>query len=65
MRKAMLARIRNEGMSEDDVAKMMAVFDSQGSKNIFGGIWSEYTVFIIAKLCSNDIYLCSNQWLKT
>ena len=46
MRKAMLARIRSEGMSEDDVTKMMAVFDSQGSKNICDGIWSGHTVFI-------------------
>ena len=39
MRKAMLAKIRSEGMSEDDVAKMMAVFDKQGSKNVSGGVW--------------------------
>ena len=29
-RKALLAKIRNEGMSEDDVAKLMSVFDNQG-----------------------------------
>ena len=29
-RKALLAKIRSEGMSEDDVAKLMSVFDNQG-----------------------------------
>merc|ERR1712038_386869 len=31
-RKALLAKIRNEGMSEDDVAKLMSVFDNQVSE---------------------------------
>ena len=53
MRKAMLAKIRSEGMSEDDVAKMMAVFDKQGSKNVSGGVWWGHIVFITGYNMSN------------
>jgi len=37
-RKALLAKIRNEGMSEDDVAKLMSVFDNQGVLTKIGGV---------------------------
>ena len=33
-RKAMLQRIRSEGMAEEDVAKLLAVFDKQGEANV-------------------------------
>jgi hypothetical protein len=38
MRKAVLNKIRNEGMSDDDVAKLMSVFDSQGVLANIGGV---------------------------
>ena len=34
-RKALLNKIRSEGMSEDDVAKLMSVFDSQGKSKVY------------------------------
>jgi len=37
-RKALLTKIRNEGMSEDDVTKLMSVFDNQGVLTKIGGI---------------------------
>ena len=48
-RKALLAKIRNEGMSEDDVAKLMSVFDNQGKTikvMLTSKIHYEYLLFI-------------------